>query len=140
MFGEKKRVDALPKPATSVEGLVGPRMSVTGDIAFAGALHVDGTIKGAVVGEGADALLVVTERGLIEGSIRAPHVEISGTLQGDVHSSERLKLGASARVVGNVHYRLLEMDAGAQVNGQMLCGEMAPKAVPRLTADEENGT
>ena len=132
MFGGgNKRMEALPRAATSVEGMVGPRMSVNGDLSFAGALHVDGSIKGQVTGEGSDSLLVVTERGSIEGTYRAPHIELSGTMVGDVFSTERLKLGASAKVRGNVYYKLLEMDAGCQINGQLVFGDEPQKQLPK---------
>jgi cytoskeletal protein CcmA (bactofilin family) len=36
-----------------------------------------------------------------------------------VHAGERLELAPQARIVGDVHYRTLEMAAGAQVNGRM---------------------
>lgn len=132
MFGGgNKRAETLPRAATSVEGMVGPRMSVHGDLNFAGALHVDGSIKGQVNGEGTDSLLVVTERGSIEGTIRAPHIEMGGTMVGDIISTERLKLGPSAKVRGNVYYKVLEMDAGCQINGQLVCGEEPQKQLPK---------
>lgn len=133
MFGGgSKRVEAMPRAATSVEGMIGPRMSVNGDLGFSGALHVDGSIKGQVNGEGSDSLLVVTERGSIEGTVRAPHIEMGGTMVGDIFSTERLKLGPSARVRGSVYYKVLEMDAGCQINGQLVCGEEPQKQVPKL--------
>jgi cytoskeletal protein CcmA (bactofilin family) len=132
MFGGgNKRVETMPRAATSVEGMVGPRMSVNGDLSFSGALHVDGSIKGQVNGEGSDSLLVVTERGSIEGTVRAPHIEMSGTMVGDIISTERLKLGASAKVRGNVYYKVLEMEGGCQINGQLVCGEEAQKQLPK---------
>lgn len=137
MFGGgNKRPESLPRAATSVEGMIGPRMSVNGDLSFAGALHVDGSIKGQVNGEGSDSLLVVTERGSVEGTIRAPHIEMGGTMVGDIISTERLKLGATARVRGNVYYKVLEMDAGCQINGQLVCGEEPQKQLPKPGSEE----
>ena len=55
---------------------------------------------------------------------------------GDV-VAEKLVLGATARVRGNVYYRVLEMAAGAQVNGQMVHQEEPRK---QLAKPEGTGT
>lgn len=138
MFGERKQNPATPRAATSVEGLVGPRMRLTGDVSFAGALHIDGFVNGNVQGEQGDSLLVLTERGTVEGTVRAPHVEIAGSMLGDVYSGERLKLFSSAKVRGNVYYKVLEMEAGAEINGQMICGDAAQKNLPQLSRDADD--
>jgi cytoskeletal protein CcmA (bactofilin family) len=39
---------------------------------------------------------------------------------GDVHAVGKITLAAKARVVGNVYYRILEMEGGAAVNGQLV--------------------
>jgi len=41
-------------------------------------------------------------------------------VKGDLVSHGRLELGPSARVVGDVHYKLLEMAIGAEVNGKLV--------------------
>jgi cytoskeletal protein CcmA (bactofilin family) len=45
---------------------------------------------------------------------------IDGRLEGDVHATERVELAAKARVQGNVHYRVVEMHAGAQLTGRLV--------------------
>lgn len=45
---------------------------------------------------------------------------LNGTVVGDVYASERVELASQARVTGTVHYRLLEMAMGAEVNGQLV--------------------
>jgi cytoskeletal protein CcmA (bactofilin family) len=49
-----------------------------------------------------------------------PQIILNGTVNGDVTVSGRIELGASAKVVGNVYYHLIEMAAGAEVNGQLI--------------------
>jgi cytoskeletal protein CcmA (bactofilin family) len=93
---------------------------VHGDIEFAGGFHVDGYVKGNVTAGDARAVLSISERGCIEGSVVAPQVLLNGTVRGDVWASERLELGAKARVVGNVHYKVIEMAVGAEVNGKLI--------------------
>lgn len=122
------------RPQVAVDTLVGSKVVVRGDIVFSGGLHVDGTVVGTISAEpGADALLVVSERGRVEGEIRVPHVIIDGTVKGDIHAPGKVELAARARIEGNIHYRLLEMAAGAEVNGRIRHDE-APAATPPAEA------
>lgn len=117
MFGDKKVIKAA---TGAIECLVGERMSIVGDVHFAGGLQVEGKIKGTVIADdSSDAFLKISERGQVEGQVQVPQAEIHGELIGDV-TAERLKLGTTARIRGNIYYKVLEMAAGAQVNGQML--------------------
>jgi len=114
---------------TAVDTLIGRQTEVLGDVRFAGGLHVDGKIKGSVTTLGADkaAHLSVSESGSIEGDVRVPTMMLNGTVIGDVRATEKLSLASKARVTGNVHYKVLQMEPGAMINGQLLYegGEMA---------------
>ncbi len=115
MFGKanRKRQD--------IQTLVGSGTRVTGDIEFQGGLHLDGTVVGSILAQdGADAVLSVSQNGLIEGTVKAPQVVLNGTVKGDVIATDRVELGPTARVVGNVVYNLIEMAIGAEVNGKLV--------------------
>lgn len=93
---------------------------VVGDIHFSGNLDVEGVVQGNIIAEkGKDALVRIIDKGRVQGEIRAPSVVVNGTVEGDVHSSKHLELAAKGRVTGNVHYTLLEMAAGSEVNGSL---------------------
>jgi len=119
------------RPTSSIECLIGSRMIVHGDITFSGGLAIEGSVKGTIVSDGPEAQLMLFEKGSVDGEIRAPHIEVDGQVTGDIVASERVKLGASARVRGNVYYKVLEMAAGAQVNGQMVHEEEPRKSLPK---------
>lgn len=105
----------------SVDALIGSQVEIRGDVVFSGGLYVDGRIIGKVVAaEGSQAMLTLAEHGHIEGEIRAAVVVLSGRMDGDVHATERVELTPSARVNGNVHYQVVEMNAGAQLNGRLV--------------------
>jgi cytoskeletal protein CcmA (bactofilin family) len=134
MFGSDKRAGA--KPATSVESLIGPRTVIRGDVEFAGGLHVDGQVIGTLVADpGGDGTLMLSDKGVIEGEIRAPHVVINGRVSGDIYASERVELAAQARVHGNIHYKVLEMAAGAQVTGQLTRADEPMRQLPAPPAE-----
>lgn len=105
----------------AIETLIGPHATLRGDISFSGGLYVEGTIIGKVLAEeGSAAVLTIAEDGRIEGEVRAPVVVISGRMDGDVHAAERIELAAKARVNGNLHYKVVEMAAGATITGRLI--------------------
>ncbi|MDR3417833.1 MAG: polymer-forming cytoskeletal protein [Nevskia sp.] len=108
--------------SATVDTLIGRQTEVLGDVRFSGGLHVDGKIKGSVTTLGADksASLSVSETGSVEGDVRVPNIMLNGTVIGDVRATERLSLAAKARVTGNVYYKVLQMESGAMINGQLL--------------------
>jgi len=114
----------------AVDTLIGPQVTIRGDLEFSGGLYVEGRIVGRVTAtEGERAVLVLGENGSIEGEVRAPIVMIDGRLDGDVHASDRVELAAKARVTGNVHYRTVEMHAGAQLTGRLVHADAASATV-----------
>ena len=105
----------------AIDTLIGPQVTLHGDVVFSGGLYVEGRIHGKVIAEeGAPAVLTLAEQGRIEGEIQVPVVVINGELQGDVYASERIELAARARVLGNVHYKVVEMRAGATLTGRLI--------------------
>jgi cytoskeletal protein CcmA (bactofilin family) len=104
-----------------IDTLIGKAARVAGDVEFEGGLHLDGHIGGNVrAGESPDATLSVSESGSIEGDVRVPSVVLKGSVKGDIHARERLVLGATARVEGNVYYGTIEMSQGAQIKGKLV--------------------
>lgn len=110
--------------APKVSTVIGQGTTITGDVAFGGGLHLDGTIKGKVTGEAdSRSTLTVSEQGRVEGDVRVENLILNGIVIGDVYASERTELATNARVSGTVYYRLLEMAMGAEVNGQLVHSE-----------------
>lgn len=123
MFGGKNR-----RRTARIDTLVGRNTELTGDVHFKGGLHVDGRVTGNVMaGDDPEAVVSVSEHGTIEGEVRVPVVVVDGRIIGDVYASERVELAPNARVSGNVYYHLLEMAAGAEVNGKLMHQPGGPK-------------
>ncbi|MEJ2514999.1 MAG: polymer-forming cytoskeletal protein [Gammaproteobacteria bacterium] len=114
MFSSKK---ARTRP---IETLVGAGTLVRGDVIFEGGMHLDGRVAGDVSAAGEDAVLTVGEKGVIEGSVTLEHLVLEGTITGDVNVTDRVRLGPTARIEGNLRYNVLEMASGARVNGRLI--------------------
>jgi cytoskeletal protein CcmA (bactofilin family) len=104
-----------------IDTLVGAGTRIIGDVQFTGGLHVDGLIKGNVDAPAdSGSTLGVSDGGVVEGSVAVPNVILNGTVQGDILAHDRLELGATAKVTGNVYYGLIEMAIGAEINGKLI--------------------
>lgn len=103
-----------------IDTLIGQASRVRGDLEFAGGLHLDGTIEGNVRAEPSEgSSLSVSETGAIEGNVEVSNVMLNGSVRGDIVARQRVVLGSTARVQGNVYYGVIEMTLGAQIMGKL---------------------
>lgn len=127
MLGSKKKTARL---TGSVETLIGQHARIQGDVHFSGGLYVEGVIEGAVMATetaGQTAVLTLAEGGEIRGEVRVPVVILNGRLSGDVYATQRIELGSTARVEGDVHYAVVEMHAGCMLTGRLIHEDGTPK-------------
>lgn len=127
--GKKRNTD-------KVDTLIGPNTEIKGDVKFSDGLHVDGKIRGNVVAEsGSSAVLVLSDKGLIEGEIKVPYLVADGRISGDVHATEMVELGANASISGDVYYSKIEMVMGAEVNGNLI--HINDASIPHLVHSQD---
>ena len=120
MWSSNQRKSPSHDSHSSDTSLIASGSKVQGDVRFSGTLHLDGCIEGCVSAEDEGAIFTLSEHGQVIGEIQVPNAVINGIVKGNIHASERLELAAQACIEGDVHYRVLEMAAGAQVNGRMV--------------------
>ena len=92
---------------------------ISGDLQFAGKALIDGYLEGNIKAEGSDSELTISEHGHVKGSVVVPDLLVNGTIEGELRVTERLELGPKARIIGDVQYNLLQISAGAQVEGEL---------------------
>jgi len=115
MWGGKKN------RSEKVNTLIGQQTELHGDIVFSGGLHVDGKVKGSVLADKeSSTMLVISDKGSIEGEIRAPYIVVNGLVIGDIYASESIELAQNARITGDVYYNRIEVVMGAEVNGNLV--------------------
>lgn len=109
------------KKTTRIDSLIGQNTEIQGEVRFSGGVHIDGKIKGKVIGENdGTSLLSQSEHGEIEGEVRSPYIVINGIVNGDMHASRHVELLSNAKIKGNVYYDLVELSVGAEVNGKLV--------------------
>lgn len=136
MFRSDKRNG---KPVAAINTLIAAGTTIRGDVHFTGGLHLEGAIEGSIAAEGADSVLTMSDQGRVTGEVRVSNAVVNGVVVGDLFVGERLELAGNARVDGNVHYKVLEMAAGAQVNGKMLYQTEAPRRLSAPGSVEDLG-
>jgi cytoskeletal protein CcmA (bactofilin family) len=123
----KRSKDKVSQQVETIDTLIGSGSVLKGDLEFTGGLRVDGHIKGHVSAQDSNkGTLVLSESGVIEGDINVPHVVINGTVNGNIVSGGHVELQASAKVTGDIHYKGVEMELGAILNGSLVTDNNAP--------------
>jgi cytoskeletal protein CcmA (bactofilin family) len=117
-----RRKSDLAIEVTKLSSLIDAGVEIVGDVYIRDGLRVDGRIQGDVrCRDDAHGLLVLSENGCIEGSVRVYDAVVNGTVNGDLEVEHFLELQAGARVRGDIRYRKLRMECGASVDGRLEC-------------------
>jgi len=123
----KRSKEKVSTPVETIDTLIGSGSVLQGDLEFTGGLRVDGHIKGHVSAQDSNnGTLVLSESGVVEGDINVPHVIINGSVNGNIASSAHVELQSSAKITGDIHYKAVEMELGAVLNGNLVSDASAP--------------
>jgi cytoskeletal protein CcmA (bactofilin family) len=116
MFGHKHS-----KPQNRIDSLIGAGTKVKGDMHFTGGLRIDGEVEGNVIAiSDKPSTLVLSEHARVDGEINVTHLVVNGVVTGPVFAAEYLELQSKARLIGDVHYKVLEIQLGAIIEGRLI--------------------
>lgn len=118
------------KPQSRIDTLIGLGTVIDGNVTFSGGMRIDGQVNGDVIATpGKPSTLILSELGSVNGAVSVTHLVVNGAICGKVTASEYLELHAKARITGDVHYKTLEIQIGAVLQGHL---------VHTNSADQEN--
>ncbi|MEY5028752.1 MAG: hypothetical protein RLZ63_1067 [Pseudomonadota bacterium] len=122
MFTSKRNKNApLVLSAEKFDTLIGMGCKIQGTLMPEQSLRIDGVVEGDVRASGKQQVsVVVGPQGRIKGNIHAHRVVVAGTVQGDIHASERVELQAQCRVEGDIRYGSIAVEHGACLLGLLL--------------------
>lgn len=117
--------------------VLGPDVTVTGNVAATSDLHIDGRVEGDVT----CASLAQGTDSQIFGSVTAETARLAGTVEGSVRARD-LTIERSARISGDVEYEAITIENGGHVEGRLrrmsaAAGLRTIEAPPALTAANE---
>jgi cytoskeletal protein CcmA (bactofilin family) len=98
-----------------LSGFVGHGTTLTGETNFQMMLRVDGHLTGTVMSDG--GTLIIGANGQVDANIAVSVATINGIVNGDIIATEKIQLGRTARVMGNISTPKLVVEEGAVFEG-----------------------
>ena len=126
-----------------LSGFIGSGTILTGETTFQAMLRIDGHLTGSIASK--SGTLIIGSTGVVDANILVAAAKINGTVNGDIIVSERLELGRTARISGNIQAPQLVMEEGAILEGSCsminardtLEKRIAEANAPKVTSEPE---
>lgn len=117
-----------------LSGFVGNGTVLTGETEFQAMLRVDGHLTGKVSSD--TGTLIIGSTGIVDANIAVAAALVNGTVNGDIYATDRIQLGRTAIVTGNIQTPRLIIEDGALLEGS--CSMMKSRdAVEKQTAQAQ---
>ena len=104
---------------------IGKSVCIKGELSGSEDIYIDGQLEGTVELSGNS--LTIGPNGRVHADVTAKNVTISGTLDGNIHASERTELRKTAVVNGDAQTRRIAIEEGAYFKGKL---EILPESRP----------
>ncbi len=111
---------------------IGKSVSVKGELSGNEDIYVDGQLEGTIQLPGNS--VTVGPNGRVKANITAKNLTVSGTLDGNVHASERTELRKTAVVNGDVQTKRIAIEEGAYFKGKLESLTETKTAAPVVAA------
>jgi cytoskeletal protein CcmA (bactofilin family) len=117
-----------------IDSLLDQRTQIVGDVVFEGGIQINGKVIGNIKGSGENTTLVIGPKAIIEGTVEAQNVIISGAVLGPVTGNVSVLIKKTGKVTGNVTYGRIQMEDGSSVQGHL--NPAAPSTVEKPIAEK----
>ena len=97
----------------------------SGDVSFRDMVRVNGHIAGTVYSQ--KGTLIVDVSAIVAANVEVGVAIVNGTVNGDIVAHERVEIGPSAKIYGNIWTRSIEIKNGAIFEG--LCTMLAAEQI-----------
>jgi len=119
-------------PASGGFANIGKSVVIKGDISGNEDIYVDGQVDGSIQLLGHS--LTIGPNGRVHASVAAKNVTVGGSLEGNIHATERTEMRKSAVVNGDVQTRRIAIEEGAYFKGKLEILSDAKAAAPGISA------
>jgi len=114
MFGKKTTKTAAPR-TNDLSAFIDEASEIEGKYTFRGTVMLNGKFKGEIC---SSDTLIIGEKAVVNASIRAGVVLVSGEVVGNVLATDRVELRGTARVFGDVDAPVVVVEEGVLFEGQ----------------------
>ena len=111
---------------------LGPNDKLIGQLYIEGDLHVGGTVEGQLQATGN---VEIVEGGNVKAAVSGRGVSINGAVEGAVTANDKLVLGRTGTLTGDIRVARLEIKDGARFSGNVSMGKPAATATPAATVE-----
>ena len=99
----------------NVHTMIGPDATINGPIRLTHGLIIYGKVYGDVITRGS---VRIAKDGLVQGDVKGANIRVGGTVIGSVQSEGQVFLKKHCVLKGDISYRKLHIEDGAQFEGQ----------------------
>lgn len=98
------------------ETTLGEGVIFRGELTFERLLKIDGTFEGELISQGK---IIVGPKGKVKANLNLKEAIIEGKVEGNITVQERVELRGEAIVIGDIEAKLLSVDEGVSINGNV---------------------
>lgn len=120
-----------------INAFLGSGTVYTGDLSFEGAVRIDCIFSGNITSSGT---LIVGQGAKVNGKIKVGAIVVNGNVEGEVSVAQRAVLHKRAVLLGTLTTKLLVMEEGAILDGDLHMGQQAGTAEVAVSENEETWT
>ena len=128
MFKRRRK----PAGSNGLTAFIDEGSEIEGRYTFSGTVMLNGRFKGEI---SSTDTLIVGDKGVINGDIRAGQVLVSGEVVGNILGTERVELKRTARVFGDVEAPVVVVEEGVLFEGRCRMTKANPNAETVPTRD-----
>lgn len=99
----------------NVQTMIGPDVEINGPIKLSQGIIIYGRVNGDIITKGP---VRISKEALVDGDIVGGDIRIGGTVIGNINSSGQVILGSKCVLKGNIVYKKLKIEDGAQFEGK----------------------
>ncbi len=127
-----KKSGKAPAKGSDLTAFIDEGSEIEGKYTFSGTAMLNGRFRGEII---SNDTLIVGEKAVLNASVRAGVVMVSGEIVGNVVASERVELRGSARVFGDVEAPVVVIEEGVLFEGHCRMTKTRPvEAAPPVVS------
>ncbi len=107
----------LPEPARKELAVIGPTITVKGEISGKEDLEIQGTLDGTITMK--EHRVTVGDKGRIKADVYAKSIHVAGEVEGNLFGDDEVVLRESGRLLGNITAPRVALEDGSKFKGSI---------------------